>query len=330
MKRTIGEMGERRVIETILRSLDPMPGIPVPFGDDASAVKIDGGRLAVIKTDMLVGRTDVPPGMSLKEAARKAVIMNVSDLAAKGVKPTAIIVALGLPRSLTEEDVEQLAAGLNMGAREYDTYIIGGDTNEASDLVISCSALGFCEKGRFIERRGAKPGDILAVTGSFGRTACGLKILLEGFEAPKEIRDILVKSVLMPEARLKEGLALASTGAVTSSIDSSDGLAWSLHELSMASEVGFVVERLPIAPEARRFAEIHKLDPYELCLYGGEEYELVVTVRPSLWDEAEKALESLGTPLRRIGVATRAEEVILKVGEQTRIIEGKGWEHFRT
>jgi len=330
VKRTVREIGERGVIETILRFLEPMPGMPVPFGDDVSAVEVDGGRLAVVKTDMLVGRTDVPPGMSLKEAARKAVVMNVSDMAAKGVKPIAVLAALGLPNSLTERDVEELASGLNMGAREYGAYIIGGDTNEASDLVISCSAIGFCEKGRFIGRRGARPGDILAVTGFFGKTSCGLKILLEGLGAPREIRDTLVQSVLVPEARLKEGLALASTGAVTASIDSSDGLAWSLHELSRASGVGFSVENLPVAPEAERFAELHGLDPYELCLYGGEEYELVVTVRPDLWYEAERALRSVGGRLIRIGVATRTEEVTLNVGGRARTIESKGWEHFRT
>jgi len=328
--RRISEIGELGVIERILECLDLMPDMPVPFWDDASAVDFGGGMLLVVKTDMLVGETDVPSGMSLFEAARKAVVMNVSDFAAKGVKPMAIVASLGLPRDLTEEDVVQIGRGLNMGAREYGTYIIGGDTNEASDLIISCSVVGFCERNKFMKRSGARPGDILAVTGLFGKTSCGLKILLDGLYAPSDIRDALVKSVLMPEARLKEGLALASSGAITSSIDSSDGLAWSLHELSRSSEVGFIVDDVPIAPEAIKFAEFHNLDPVELSLYGGEEYELVVTVKPSLWEVAERTVEKVGSKLIRIGEVIEERKILLRIDDSTIPIKRRGWEHFKS
>lgn len=150
-------------------------------------------------------------------------------------------------------------------------YIIGGDTNEASNLVISISLFGIAKKTEVVLRSGAKHGDIVAVTGFFGKTAAGLKILVDGFEAPAKIRRALVESVLMPKARLKEGLALSQIKAVTASIDSSDGLAWSLHEIARASKVGFLINKLPIADEAEKFAETHNLDPLELALYGGEE-----------------------------------------------------------
>ena len=90
-----------------------MPKTPVPFGDDVSACSIGRSSLAVLKTDMLVDKTDIPSGMSLRQAARKAVIMNVSDFAAKGVEPTAVLVSLGLPRDLTRKDIEQIGDGLN-------------------------------------------------------------------------------------------------------------------------------------------------------------------------------------------------------------------------
>ena len=211
----------------------------VPFGDDVSAVEIGNNLVAVLKTDMLVAATDVPPKMSFWQAARKAVVMNVSDFAAKGVKPKALLVSLGIPGKLARKDViEQIAEGLNAGAREYGAYILGGDTNEACDLIIACMLYGIAEKNRIVGRAGAKPGDIVAVTGLFGKTAAGLKILLEELEAEEPIRKRLVDSVLMPKARLKEGLALAEVGAASASIDSSDGLAWSLYELSKASSVG--------------------------------------------------------------------------------------------
>ena len=306
-----------------------MPNLPLGFGDDASAISINGDNVAVLKTDMLVGKTDVPPGMSLSQAARKAVVMNVSDFAAKGVKPLVMLVSLGLPRDFEEEDVKEIGKGLNEGAREYDAYIIGGDTNEASDLIISCSLLGFSSKERLISRCGAKPRDIVAVTGAFGKTAAGLKILLEGLSAPKGVERSLKEAVLMPRARLKEGLALSRVVGITSSIDSSDGLAWSLYELSDASDTGFIIENVPIAEEAIEFAEMHNLDPLELGLYGGEEYELIVTIQPESWERAKGAVAEAGGSLMKIGVVTEEKEIKLKADGEIRIIERRGWEHFK-
>jgi len=306
-----------------------MPETFVPFGDDVSAISIDEDNLAVLKTDMLVGKTDVPPGMSLRQAARKTVVMNISDFAAKGVKPLIMLVSLGLPRDLKEKDVKEIGKGLNEGAREYGAYIIGGDTNESSDLIISCSLLGFSNKENLVSRCGAKPGDIVAVTGEFGKTAAGLKILLEGLSASKKIEEPLKEAVLMPKARLKEGLALSRVGGLTASIDSSDGLAWSLHELSDASDVGFIIDNVPIAKEAIEFAERHNLDPLELSLYGGEEYELVVTVQPEFWERAKRAVAKSGGSLMKIGVATEKKEIKLQADGKTVLIERRGWEHFK-
>ena len=322
-------LGEKRIIRIIQEQLDVMPNLALGFGDDVSAISIDGDNVAVLKTDMLVGKTDVPPGMSLSQAARKAVVMNVSDFAAKGVKPLVMLVSLGLPRELKGEDIEEIGKGLNEGAREYGTYIIGGDTNEASDLIISCSLLGFSDKEKIVSRFGARPGDIVAVTGEFGKTAAGLKILLEDLSVPKRIEKALKESVLRPKARLKEGLALSRTGGLTASIDSSDGLAWSLYELSDASDVGFLIDYVPIAEEATKFAELHDLDPWELSLYGGEEYELIVTVKPELWRKTERAIRKIGGSLIKIGVATEEKKIELRVDGKVRAIERKGWEHFK-
>ena len=302
----------------------------VPFGDDISAFEFETGKLFVLKTDMLVDKTDVPPRMDLWQAARKAVVMNVSDFAAKGVKPEAVLVSLGLPRNLTEKDVAEIGSGLNAGARQYGAYVVGGDTGEASDLVISVSLFGLAKKNGLMLRRGAKPGDILAVTGVFGKTSAGIKILVDHFEAPKNMSKIFVDSVLMPQARLKEGLALACTGAVTAAIDSSDGLAWSLHEIARASNVGMLVNSLPIADEVERFALINKLVSSDLVLYGGEEYELVLAIKPRSWNAAEKAVSRVGGKLLAIGKVTASKEMLLKSREKRTPIEPKGYEHFKT
>ena len=324
------DLGERRIIELIRSRLSAMPNLPVPFGDDVAAVDIGKGRVAVLKTDMLVGGTDVPRGMSLWQAARKAVVMNVSDFAAKGVEPVAMLVSLGLPRDLMRKDVEEIARGLNAGAREYGAYVIGGDTNEASDLVITVSLFGTAKRKALMLRSGAKAGDIVAVTGFFGKTSAGLRLLLDGVAASKELREVLLSAVCMPKARLREGLALRGSGAVSASIDSSDGLAWSLHELVRMSGVGFVVNNVPIADEVRRFAEFNGLDALELALYGGEEYELVVTVKPKLWADAETIVEAMGGCLLPIGKVTRDRQVLVNVDGEKRVVEARGWEHFKS
>lgn len=302
----------------------------VPFGDDVSAWELENGLVAVLKTDMLVDKTDVPPGMSLQQAARKAVVMNVSDFAAKGVKPSALLVSLGLPKNLTQKDIVDLAKGLNAGARENDCYVLGGDTGETSDLIINVSLFGVAREREIVLRSGATPGDIVAVTGFFGKTSAGLKILLNNLQVSASVRKVLVGSVLMPQARLKEGLALSRTGAVSASIDSSDGLAWSLHELARAGKVGFLIETLPLAKEAGKFAEHYELDALKLVLYGGEEYELVLTIKPGLWDRAKQAVVEAGGMLLSIGRVTARRGLFLCIDGKRRVIEPRGYEHFKS
>lgn len=327
---TSRDLGERKIIELIQSHLSVMPNLPVPFGDDVSAVSIGAGRIAVLKTDMLVDKTDVPLGMSLWQAARKAVVMNVSDFAAKGVEPMAMLVSLGLPRNLIQKDVEEIARGLNTGAQEYGFYVVGGDTGEASDLVVAISLFGTAKRKAIVLRSGAKAGDIVAVTGFFGKTTAGLKLLMDGYAVSKGLRKVLLNSVFMPKARLCAGLSLCRSGALSASIDSSDGLAWSLHELARMSGVGFVINSVPIAEEVGRFAEFNGLDSLELALYGGEEYELVVTVKSRRWDDAEMAVRATGGILLPIGQVTRKKQVLLKMDGEKHLIKPLGWEHFRS
>jgi len=326
---TVGEIGERRLIDLMMRQLTPMPDMPLPFWDDASAVSLGGGRTAVLKTDMLVWETDVPEGMTPFQAARKAVVMNFSDLGSKGVRPLAFLVSLGLPRSFSAEAVEEMARGLDAGAREYGAYVVGGDTNEAGDVIISGMAYGVADEDKLMRREGAQPGDVLATTGGFGRTAAAFKILLEGYAAPPGLRDALVESVYMPRARVEEGAALAGSGAVSASMDSSDGLAVSLHELSRSSGVGFRVDRLPSSPEAEEFAELHGVDLSDLVLYGGEEYELVFTIRPGEVEAARSALRRVGCSLVEVGEVTADRRIVYVEDGEEKPIRMAGWEHFK-
>jgi thiamine-monophosphate kinase len=325
-------LGEHEIIRLMQKRLTLMPNMPVPFGDDVSAVPIGiEGEVAVLKTDMLVAATDVPAGMSLYQAARKAIVMNISDFASKGVLPSAAIVALGLPKKYAKKkSVSEIAEGLNAGAREYGCYVVGGDTGESSDLIIAVSLFGTARQSSLMLRKGTRAGDILAVTGLFGKTAAGLRLLQENLPASQHTREVLVDAVFNPKARLREGLALRGYDFVSASMDSSDGLAWCLHELAHKNKVGFLLDKIPVAVEVKEFAAQNNLDAADLALFGGEEYELVLTVKPGKWEEAKAVVESVGGCLTAIGKATYEKEIAYEVAGVKRIIEAKGYEHFRS
>jgi len=326
---TISEIGERALIERFMRHMAVMPGMPVPFWDDVSAISLGDGRAVVLKTDMLVWKTDVPVGMTHFQAARKVVVMNFSDLGSKGVRPQAFLAALGAPSDLSVHAAEEMARGFDSGAREYGAYFVGGDTGEACDIIITGMAYGLADERLLLRRGGARPGDILATTGTFGKTAAAFKILIEGLEAPARLRKPLVDSVYMPRAMVDAGVALAASGAATSSMDSSDGLAISLHDMSRSSGLGYVVERVPVAEEARKFARIHGLSPTDLALYGGEEYELVFTVKPDGLAEARRALEGAGSRLIEIGRVVPGKSITYVEDGVEKQVAFSGWEHFR-
>jgi thiamine-monophosphate kinase len=244
--------------------------------------------------------------------------------------PSAIVVGLGLPRKLaTKEAVAEIADGLNAGAREYGAYVIGGDTNETADLIISLTLFGTTENALML-RSGARDGDIVAVTGLFGRTTAGLRLLFGDCKASTEMRESFLDAVYSPKARLKEGLALQGYDCVSASMDSSDGLAWCLHELARMSKVGFVIDKVPVAPEVEKFALLNNLDAVDLAFYGGEEYELVLTVKPEKWEQAKALINAVDGFLIPIGRATVDSQVALKVDGTRRLIQARGWEHFKS
>ncbi|HKM51595.1 MAG TPA: thiamine-phosphate kinase [Candidatus Bathyarchaeia archaeon] len=324
---SLSDLGELRVIHIMERALGTSRRTVVSFGDDISAVRVPGGKIAVLKTDMLVGSTDLPPGMTLRQAAWKAVVANVSDLAAKGVRPLAGLVALGLPRSLKRSDIEQLARGLSEAAKAYKFPIVGGDTNESCDLTISIALFAITNAKKLILRTGARDGDLVAVTGEFGSSSAALRAVLEHEERPGKLQRGLYKALYSPRAQLDLGLRLAASGTVTSSIDSSDGLAWSLHQLSESSQLGIVVENVPVSNAAIDFARRYRVRALDLALYGGEEYELIVTVNPRKF---QKAFRAANGRLKQIGYVTRGfRGVRIKRGRSMIPVKKKGWEHFK-
>jgi thiamine-monophosphate kinase len=277
----------------------------------------------VMKCDMLVASTDVPPGMVPVQVARKSLVSCASDLAAKGAKPLAAMVSLGLPRNCTRPYVEGLADGFATAASEFGTKIVGGDTNEAGELVIDCCMIGLAGK-KMPRRSGARPGDSIVVSGPFGFSAAGLAIQLRNARAAGTFRTQSVDSVLEPKPRQRFGSTLAKF--FSSSIDSSDGLAMSLYELSANSRVDIVLDKVPAAPGLDMFSEENGIDVNELVFHGGEEYEIVATIPRAKLKQAMSAARKAKVELLLIG---RVRKGTGKVFVGKRLLENRGYLHFQ-
>jgi len=316
---------EREIITILKEHFETRPRLPLGFEDDVASYPFGQTQQLVIKTDMLVGSTDVPPGMTIRQAARKSVVATVSDFAAKGVQPRILIIGLGLARPVKLGTVREISLGLANAAHEYSCRIIGGDTSETKDLIIDCTGIGLAANGDIIPRNGAKPGDVVAVTGDFGKTVAGLKLLSPKYKGKQGKYSTLVHSVLHPEARLDVGLRLAKTGLVNSSIDSSDGLAWSLSEIARLSGVNIIVENVPVAKAAGEFAKECRLDPEEMALYGGEEYELVLTIPSDRFGSVRNRVQGL----KRIGRVEKGTGTVKQVKNGRLVpVPPHGYQHF--
>ncbi|HEX2170327.1 MAG TPA: thiamine-phosphate kinase, partial [Nitrososphaera sp.] len=290
--------------------------------------------------------------MQAWQIARKSIVSCVSDLAAKGVRPYAAVISLGLPNnySIQSPHIEGLAEGFAIASKEFGVKIAGGDTNEAAELVIDCTIIGF-SRFKVPTRSGAKPGDYVVISGLFGFAPAGLSILLQKNSVAINKKDNdeddntiiinnncdddnnnnkstfqkqAVKSVLEPCPRQRFGLALARY--FSSSIDSSDGLAASLYELaSKAVDVDITIHSIPIASGLDKFAQDNTLDLDELVFYGGEEYEIVATISGTKIRQAEAAARKAGVKLYVIGRVQRGSG---QVFVQSRLLENRGYTHF--
>jgi len=315
---------ERQIIDSIVGAEGGAPSGYSRIGDDVAVIPARGGKV-VLKVDMLVENTDVPPGMDYRQAARKAVAMCVSDFAAKGVRPDSFMVSLGIKRGMTQEQVDRLGRGFRDAEREWGVRLVGGDTNEADQLVIDCAMVGFAK--RIVERKGAKPGDALVVTGMFGLPAAGIRILVDGARAERTFRSRAKESVTKPTPDLEVGIAIAAY--LTSAMDSSDGLARSIHTLAEESGVGFDLDSMPAATGTAKFAEENDLSLQDLVMAGGEEYVVVGTVNPRRLAAARRAARMSGGQLLAIGRATKEKRrVFLGAGPSRREIGDKGWTHL--
>lgn len=280
-----------------------------------------GKKLGVIKTDTLVEGTDIPPKMKLYDAARKSIVACVSDFAAKGVQPAYCIISVSIPRKYSAKKIKEIADGFRDASKEFGFKILGGDTNEGEELVLSVSFFGITD--RIVRRRGARIGDSIIVTGPFGNASAGLRHVMNGKKAEPKFAKTIKNAVYHPMPRLSFGVSAGKY--MSSAMDSSDGLSTTLVEMSAQSKKKFVINNLPMDPRLERFARQNRLDVIDLVFNGGEEYEIVATIPQKNLKKARQIAKLRKISLIEIGHVEKGNGVFLA----DKKIESGGWLHFR-
>ena len=318
----------------------------VGIGDDA-AVVADTGRL-VATTDTLVEGQDFRKDADPRRLGRKAVNVNLSDLAAMGATPLWALLALGLPRWTGPTWLDAFSEGVRDAAQEHGVAVVGGDLSASPSFFAAVTALGRAPEKGPLRRDGAHRGDLLYVSGTLGGAAAGFLLLEAGYRptADRTVRTPgrkkllpprstevarLIRHQVDPRPMLRLGRLLADEGAASAAIDLSDGLSRDLHRLCRASGVSASLDlsRLPVDTGLAELRGLVRLDPLRLALFGGEDYGLLFTV-----PRRRRALaESLSArfPIRAIGVVDDRHDpgtVWLEEAGGERRLPDAGWDHF--
>jgi len=309
----LGEFGLIERIERAARRLSKSRAVAIGIGDDAAVLRLRPGEDAVLSTDAMVEGVHFRwTTESARNVGRRALVANLSDLAAMGARPLGFTLALAAPARLPVRNVDGVLAGLLHEASAHGCALVGGNVSAARETSITLAVLGAVARGRALTRRGAGPGDRIFVTGRLGSAA------LEVARAERgrgRIRRV-------PTPRLRAGRALARIPAVSACIDVSDGLEADLRHL--LDERGLAAEVDPNAvPRPPRFAAACArlgLDPDPLVLAGGEDYELLFTVRGGSPSAAALA--------RRLGIEVAEIGRVVPAGSGRGAASGGGWRHF--
>lgn len=287
---------ERATIETIARLVSIRPGVDVGIGDDAAV--LSGSPPLLLVHDMLVEDTHFTRRTSSAgDVGHRALAVNLSDIAAMGGRPIAAVVGLALPEDVPDSDVTAFYESMESLAARYDMTIAGGDLTRGPSVTVGVTVVGRMDDGlRPVLRSGARPGDVVAVTGPLGAAAAGLELLRHPRLEAGEVRDRLLTAQRRPTPRLAAGRTLASAG-VTAMLDISDGLALDATRLAEASGVAVTIdlERVPRADGVDGVAAALTRPADEFAATGGEDYELLVTAPPEVVSRLDGGPVSLTT-----------------------------------
>ncbi len=339
-KRTeISELGEFGLIARIKSNFSLKNTSTVLGIDDDAAVIEAGDKYLLVSTDMLLEGVHFDLAFTpLKHLGYKAVAVNVSDIAAMNGFPKQLTVSIGVSNRFSVEAVDALYDGIKMACEAYEVDLVGGDTTaSASGLVISVTILGEVNKDKLVKRNSAKEKEIICVTGDLGAAFMGLQVLerekqvfLENPDMQPQLEQysIIVGRQLKPEARMDIVYELKDKDIVpTSMIDISDGLASDLFHVCNQSGVGAALyeDKLPIDEQTYQTAGSFKIDPVTCVMNGGEDYELLFTIKQDDFEKLKNHpdIHFIGYIQARdkgINLVTKAENVVP--------LKAQGWDHF--
>ena len=310
------------------------------IGDDAAVFRSTAGKEMVITADLLVEdidfrRTTTPPYL----LGHKSLAVSLSDIAAMGARPLWSMMSIGVPEDVWQTDfVERLYDGVLDLANRYGVQLIGGDTSRTTEnIVIDSIVAGEATAGMSVLRSGASVGDQIFVTSSLGAAAAGLRLIERGAhlaeqnlgdEDSQKLDHILLRQ-LRPEPRVGWGIVLGEERLATSMIDLSDGLSSDLNRVCTASGVGALIDSsvLPIDERVIELCGRRALDPLQLALHGGEDFELLFTVKPANATRLPRRVDGVG--IKCIGTIQSASEgVKISEGPRTWELKPGGWKHF--
>ncbi len=329
---TVG-IDEEEIVALFRRPPRDGTAVAVGVGDDAALVNLSSGKRLLFTTDLMAeGVHFTIPETSPEALGYKLAAVNVSDIAAMGGAPLFALLSIALPPNLDTSFPRRFRAGLAQAEGKFGFEIIGGDTTaSAGGIFVSLSLLGRLAGDHPLTRTGAGPGDIICVTGHLGASSLGLTALLEREAGERAGLGGVIQRHLRPDPPLDWGKTLARRHLATAAMDLSDGLSTDLNRLCRESGVGAEVycDTLPIRPFTQRAAALLGRPALESALHGGEDYELLFTVRPAAMKRVAAAARTLAikvTPIGRIR-RRRLVERISPGGERSPFPPG-GWRHF--
>jgi thiamine-monophosphate kinase len=329
------DVGESGLIELLRRKHGGVARRgELPIGDDAAVVRVPGGR-AVLSTDLLIEGTHFSLAwFRPEEVGGRALSANLSDLAAMGADPVCYLVALAAPPGIPVATVDAIFRGMAIAAGDSGIRLMGGDTCRGDRLTLCLTVVGAMGRGKPVTRGGARPGDLLYVTGSPGWSRLGLALLRGGRpSSPSGWRREAMRAHLRPEARWREGQAAARSGAVAAMIDVSDGILTDLSHLLERDGLGAVLaeESFPVSRSFRAASAALGVDPLDAFLGGGEDYELLMAVRPARRGGFLRTARAFPSGATSIGAVTKSPGIRVRRVDGS-WIEGaglpSGFDHF--
>ena len=340
----VKELGEFSLIERLVEVLGASArgtgqGVIRGIGDDAAVLQGTAGHRLLVSCDMLLEGVHFNwDFVSPEQLGWRALAANLSDIAAMGGRPRWVLVSLGLPGDTPVKKVEGIYRGISLLANEFGVTIVGGDTtNSPRGIVLDITVLGEALRNMVAYRSSAREGDLILVTGELGRSAAGLACLQQKVNPDDSVKEV-AQAYLTPCPRVREAALLMRSGLVRALNDISDGLASETNEIAAASGLGAVLveKRIPLGSATKNVAGILDHDPLHWALFGGEDFELLLTIPGGKGAAAQvrqlkRTLQrTCGTPLSVIGRMVRADEGIKleKKGRKAEKLIGRGYEHF--